>query len=122
MKRSITALRLASTSAFATITRMVWPRTSAASVAFATTWILPSLSSFRPNGGAAQPISTWSLITAVSVADGLPVAIGFALVSLNSSTKARTTELVEEPLVEKAIEWPSASLIDLIGEDALAYQ
>ena len=36
--------------------------------------------------------------------------------------RRRTTELVEEPLVENAIEWPSASLMVLIGEEAFAYQ
>ena len=37
-------------------------------VAFATSRILSSASSFKPNGGEAQPMSTWSVITAVSVA------------------------------------------------------
>src|SRR3979490_2776903 len=122
MKRSITALRFTSASALATTVRMVCPRTSAASVALATTWILLSSSSFRPKGGADQPLSACTVLTAASVEPGLPVAIGLALVSLNSSMKARTTELVDDPLVENAMVWPLASLMVLIGEEALAYQ
>jgi hypothetical protein len=57
----------------------------------------------------------------VSVTDGLPVAIGFA-VSLNSSMKARTMLCVDEPLVEKAMVCPLVSCSVLIGEDVLAYQ
>ncbi len=79
MKRSITALRFFSVSALATSTRMVCPRTSVASVALATMWILPSSISFRPNGGEAQPTSTWSVITVVSVEVGLPVACGLGV-------------------------------------------
>jgi ABC-type spermidine/putrescine transport system permease subunit II len=60
---------------------------------------LPSSISLSPKGGDAQPTSTWSVMTAVSVALGLPVACGIA-VSLNSSRKARTTLWVEDPLVE----------------------
>src|SRR5664279_4323057 len=121
MKRSTTSLRLASVCVLATTTRMVCPRTSAASVALATIWILPSSISLRPNGGEAQPISTWSVITVVSVVGGLPVAVGLAAVSLNSLMKARTMLWVDEPLVEKAMVWPSASLIVLIA-GFLAYQ
>ncbi len=58
--------------------------------------VLPSSISLRPNGGEAQPTSTWSVITAVSVEEGLPVAIGFTF-SLYSSMKARTIELVDDP-------------------------
>src|SRR5665647_544172 len=115
MKRSTTALRFFSVSALTTLTRMVCPRTMAASVALATMWILPSSISLRPNGGEAQPISTWSVITVVSVVAGLPVAVGLAAVSLNSLMKARTILWVDEPLVEKAMVWPSASLIVLIA-------
>src|SRR6187455_3427364 len=121
MNRSITSLRLASASAFATTTRMVWPFTIEASVAFATTRILPSSISFRPNGGEAQPTSTWSVITAVSVEEGLPVGVGLAFRS-NSFTKASTIELVEEPRVENAIVLSLVSFRVLIGEDVFAYQ
>src|SRR5579871_2359028 len=104
------------------MTRIVWPRTRAESVARATTRVLPSSISLRPNGGDAQPTSTWSVITAVSVDDGLPVAIGFTL-SLNSSMKARTTLFVEEPLVENAMVFLSVRSVSfLIGDDVLAYQ
>ena len=121
MKRAITSLRLASASAFATTTRMVWPFTIDASVALATTRICPASISFRPNGGEAQPTSTWSVITAVSVEEGLPVGVGLALRS-NSLMKASTIELVEEPRVENAIVLSSVSFRVLIGEDVFAYQ
>src|SRR5215471_12876224 len=122
MKRPITSFFFASTSALVTMVRMVWPRTSAASVALATTRILPSSISLRPNGGAAQPMSTWSVITAVRVEEGLPVGVGFALTS-NSLTKARTTLFVDEPLVENAMVFLSVvSLSVLIGDEVLAYQ
>src|SRR5262245_53745483 len=122
MKRPIASFFFVSTSALATITRMVWPRTSAASVALATTRILLSSISFRPNGGEAQPMSTWSVITAVSVDEGLPVGVGFALTP-NSLTKARTMLWVDEPLVEKAMVFLSVvSASALIGDDVLAYQ
>src|SRR5688500_10764831 len=103
------------------MTRMVWPLTILASVAFATRRILPSSISLRPKGGAAQPTSTWSVITAVSVADGFPVGVGLAF-RLNSLTKASTMLWVDEPLVEKASVLPSASFKVLMGEDAFAYQ
>ena len=57
----------------------------------------------------------------VSVEAGLPVAVGLAAVSLNSLMKARTTLWVDEPLVENAMLWPSASLMVLIA-GFLAYQ
>jgi hypothetical protein len=61
--------------------------------------ILPSLISFTPNGGAAQPMSICPVITCVSVPGGLPVAVGFALTP--SSWPNATTMLFElEPLVE----------------------
>ena len=61
--------------------------------------IFPSLISRRPNGGAAQPMSTWPDMTAVSVAAGPPVAVGFAFAP--SSLMNATTMLFElEPLVE----------------------
>ncbi len=53
----------------------------------------------RPKGGAAQPMSTWPDITAVSVPAGLPVAVGFAL-QPSSLTKATTILFELEPLVE----------------------
>src|SRR5271170_724464 len=122
MKRSNTSLRLVSASALATTTRMVWPRTMAASVARATTRVLPSSISLRPNGGEAQPTSTWSVMTAVNVEEGLPVVIGFAF-NLYSSTKARTIESVDDPLVEKAMVFLSVRSVSfLIGDDVFAYQ
>src|SRR5258708_32620136 len=122
MKRDIASLRLASASALATRTRMVWPGTSVASVARAITRVLPSSIALRPNGGEAQPTSTWSVMTAVRVDDGLPVAIGFAL-SLNSSMKARTTLLVDDPLVENAMVFLSVRSVSLFtGDEVFAYQ
>src|SRR5215472_6840662 len=122
MKRPIASLRLARASVLATMTLMVWPRTRAESVARATTRVLPSSISLRPNGGDAQPTSTWSVMTAVSVDDGFPVAIGFTL-SLNSSMKARTMLLVDEPLVENAMVFLSVrSASFFTAEDVLAYQ
>src|SRR5580700_6770892 len=122
MKRPMASLRLARASVLATRTRMVWPRTSVASVARAITRVLPSSISLRPNGGEAQPTSTWSVMTAVRVDDGLPVAIGLAL-SLNSSMKARTTLLVEEPLVENAMVFLSVRSVSFWNfADVLAYQ
>src|SRR5215471_4298877 len=122
MKRLMASFRLASASVLATMTRMVWPRTSAESVARATTRVLPSSISFRPNGGDAQPTSTWSVMTAVSVDDGLPVAIGFTF-NLYSSIKARTMLLVDEPLVEYAMVFLSVRSVSFFtGEDVLAYQ
>ena len=79
---------------------MVCPRTIAASVARARRRILPSSISFSPNGGEAQPTSTWSVITAVMVAGPLPVGIILAVVRSFSLMKARTTLSVEEPAVE----------------------
>ena len=52
-------------------------------------------------------------MTAVKVEDPLPVAIGFAL-SLNSSMKARTTLLVDDPLVEYAMVFRSVDLGQLL--------
>src|SRR5262245_18904469 len=84
--------------------------------------ILPSWISFRPNGGAAQPMSTWPLITAVSVPGGLPVAVGLALVP-SSSTNAITMLLELDPLVEYAmVLFAVASFRLLIGDSAFTYQ
>src|ERR1700730_13647163 len=122
MKRPIASLRLASASALATMTRMVWPRTRADSVARATTRVLPSSISLTPNGGEAQPAATRSVMTAGGVDDGLPVAIGFTF-SLSSWMKARTMLLVDEPLVENAMVFLSVRSVSFFtGEDVLAYQ
>src|SRR5262245_24753674 len=55
MKRTMASLRLASPSVLATISRTVWPRTRAESVARATMRIWLASISFSPNGGEAQP-------------------------------------------------------------------
>src|SRR5256885_716739 len=61
-------------SALTMIVRTVCPRSEGTSLPRMRMRILPSLSSFTPNGGAAQPMSTWPDITCVSVAAGPPVA------------------------------------------------
>src|SRR5215467_728306 len=122
MKRPIASFFFASASALTTTVHTVCPRTITASVALATTRILPSSISLRPKGGDAQPMSTWSVITAVRVADGLPVGVGFAATP-SSLTKARTIEWVDEPLVENAMVFLSVvSLRVLMFDDVLAYQ
>src|SRR5215471_5087462 len=121
MKRETASARCASACALATITRMVRPRTIEASVARAIKRIFPSLISLKPNGGAAHPTSTWLVMTAVRVEDGLPVAVGFAP-RPNSLMNASTTLWVEDPLVENAIVLPSVSFKLRIGEEAFAYQ
>ena len=68
-----------SASAFTMMARTVCPRSEGTSLPRAMMRILPSLISFMPNGGAAQPISIWPVITGVSVPGGPPVAVGFAL-------------------------------------------
>ena len=83
---------------------------------------MPSSISFSPNGGEAQPTSTWSVITAVMVAAPLPVDIALALVRPFSLMKARTTLSVEEPAVEKAMVWPLRSFSVLIGDEVLTNQ
>ena len=84
--------------------------------------ILPSFSSFTPNGGAAQPISIWPDITCVSVAAGPPVAVGFALTP-SSLAKASTRLFELEPLVEYAMVLAAVtSLAVLMGKSALTYQ
>ncbi len=60
---------------------------------------LPSLISCMAIGGAAQPMSIWPDMTAVRVAGGLPVGVGFAL-RPSSSTKASTRLCELDPLVE----------------------
>ena len=75
----------------------------------------------KPNGGEAQPTSTWPDMTAVSVADGLPVAVGFAF-RPNSLMKASTIEWVEEPLVEYAMVLPSVSCSFAMPDSVFAYQ
>ena len=81
------------------IARTVCPCSEGMSLPRAMMRILPSLISFTPNGGAAQPMSICPLITEVSVAGGPPVAVGFALTP--SSWPNATTMLFDvEPLVE----------------------
>ncbi len=79
--------------------RTVWPRSEGASLPRMRMRILPSFSSFTPNGGAAQPMSIWPDITCVSVAAGPPVAVGLALTP-SSLAKASTRLFELEPLVE----------------------
>ena len=79
--------------------RIVCPRTSGASFARATMRIAPSSICLKPNGGEDQPTSICPDMTWVRVADGLPVAVGFAF-RPNSLMKASTIECVDEPLVE----------------------
>ena len=89
----------ASLSALAIKSRTVWPRLEATSLPRAMMRILPSSISLSPNGGAAQPTSIWPDMTEVSVAGGLPVFSGLALmpwVLIRPSTRT----LVEEPVVE----------------------
>ena len=99
----MTSLRLVSVSALATSTRMVCPRTSVASVAlrhhmdFA---FLDFLQAERRRGPA--DIDLVGHHGGERGAAGCRSAAACA-VSLNSSMKARTTLLVEEPLVEKAM-------------------
>ena len=81
------------------LTRTVWPLNTAASLPLAMTRIAPSSSCFSPNGGAAQPTSICPDITCVSVAEGLPVAVGLALRSY-CFMNAVTMPCVELPLVE----------------------
>src|ERR1700722_20004158 len=122
MKRTNASLRALSALALAISTRTVWPRSDGTSLPWAMMRILPSLISFIPNGGAAQPMSIWPDITEVSVAAGPPVADGFALAP-SSCTNATTMLLELEPLVEYAMVFFSvASFRLLIGESALTYQ
>ena len=79
MKRMIASCLVLSALALTIIVRTVCPRSDGTSLPRAMMRILPSLISCRPNGGAAQPISTWPDITAVSVAAGPPVAVGSRL-------------------------------------------
>src|SRR5262249_29087866 len=67
------------------------------------------LNPFGRSGGEAEPTSPGGVRTAVSVEDGFPVAVGFA-VSPNSLMNASTMLWVEDPLVEKASVLPSVSL------------
>src|ERR1043166_2950734 len=67
-----------SVSAIATLTRMVWFFISIASRARATILIFFSCCSRSANGGVAQPMSIWPVMTLVSVPGGPPVAVGFA--------------------------------------------
>jgi O-antigen/teichoic acid export membrane protein len=77
----------------------VCPRSEGASLPRMRRRILPSFISFKPNGGAAQPMSIWPDITCVNVEAGPPVAVGLALTP-SSLTKARTRLFVLDPLVE----------------------
>src|SRR5258708_34336657 len=84
------------------IVRTVCPRSDGASLPRMRMRILPSLSSFIPNGGAAQPISIWPDMTWVSVPAGPPVAGGLALTP-SSARKASTGVLELGALGVKAI-------------------
>src|SRR5262245_33393904 len=111
-----------SASALTISERTVWLRSDGTSLPRATMRILPSWISLRPNGGAAQPMSIWPVITDVSVPGGPPVAVGFALAP-SSSTNATTMLLELEPLVEYAMVLLAVvSFRLLIGESALTYQ
>ena len=80
------------------------------------------MTSPRPTGGAAQPMSIWPDITAVKVAGMLPVGVGFAL-RPSSSTKASTRLCELDPLVEYAIVFRAvASASVRIGDAAGTYQ
>ena len=81
-------------------TRTVWVRIEGTSLPLATMRILPSSSSFNPNGGAPQPISIWPDITCVNVAG---CAAGRRRLRLDAELARRTpstTLLDVEPLVE----------------------
>src|SRR6185437_9562668 len=99
MKRMIASCFVFNELAFTISVRTVCPRSEGTSLPCATMRILPSLSSFKPNGGAAQPMSIWPDITAVSVAAGPPVAVGLALAP-SSLTNATTMLFELDPLVE----------------------
>jgi hypothetical protein len=81
------------------IVRTVCPRSDGTSLPRMRMRILPSLSSFMPNGGAAHPMSIWPDMTWVSVPAGPPVGVGLALTP-SSSAKASTRLFELEPLVE----------------------
>src|SRR5262249_40208381 len=111
-----------SASALTMMERTVWLRSDGTSLPRATMRILPSWISFKPNGGAAHPMSTCPVITDVNVPGGPPVAVGFALAP-SSSTKATTMLLELEPLVEYAMVLLGVvSFRLLIGESARTYQ
>ena len=99
MKRMIASCLVFSELALTISVRTVCPRSEGTSLPCAIMRILPSLISCKPNGGAAQPMSIWPDITAVSVPGGPPVAVGLALAP-SSWTKATTMLLELEPLVE----------------------
>ena len=67
MKRMMASCLVFSALALTISVRTVCPRSEGTSLPCATMRILPSLISCRPNGGAAQPMSIWPDITAVSV-------------------------------------------------------
>ena len=81
------------------LSRTVWPLNTLASLPPAMRRMSPLSSWSSPNGGAAQPTSTWPDITAVRFAAGPPIAVGFALRSY-CLMNAVTMPWVEEPLVE----------------------
>src|SRR5258707_7795347 len=84
------------------------------------TW--PSLIPCIAMGGAAQPMSIWPDITAVRVAGGLPVGVGFAL-RPSSSTNASTMLWELDPLVEYAIVLRAVTSAKVLsGESARTYQ
>src|SRR5437588_6315158 len=83
--------------------------------------ILPACSASMPNGGPAQPISTWPDITCTKVAADVPVAT--ALMSTPACRiSAMVARLDEEPAAEKAMVLPAASARERIGEEAGTYQ
>src|SRR6476619_3293600 len=121
MKRRIASFFCASELALAMMTRTVWSRSDATSLPRATSRILPCSRSSTPSGGDDQPISIWPDITAVHVLAELPVAVGLSATP-DSLVSPSTMTLVEEPVLEKAMVFPAASLIERIGESARTYQ
>src|SRR5229473_6395098 len=104
------------------VARTVWPRSEGTSLPWAIMRTLPSLTSCMAMGGADQPMSIWPDITAVRVAGGEPVGVGFAL-RPSSSTNASTMLWELDPLVEYAIELRAVTSAKVLsGESARTYQ
>src|SRR5215468_8806680 len=122
MKRAATSGRFCKSSALMIVARTVCPRSDGTSLPRAMLRTLPSLISCMAMGGADQPMSIWPDITAVRVAGGLPVGVGFALTP-SSSTNASTILWELDPLVEYATVLRAvASARDLRGDSARTYQ